>query len=342
MPDPFKNARPYYDVTFPSSGDGLSIAAMKNALQGIGFLDMIPLQPRAHSPADTKIMVRGRDASGFFNPLYFGDSNARLAFVSGDTPAISAPASNPRIDIVYITPSGDIKVLTGTEAVSPTLPSLSPSGDTRMPVCAIWCKPSQTKIVNFEDKDSNTGDSYIYQDLRPWLRGPGAGSATLTTASPVSTGTGDLPGTATTAARADHAHTFVRGIRIPGQPLLKGEAEIASSASGDLTQSGNRITHNGINLSAYAFINGLTGTLFNGFNVAGVVRNSTGNYTITWATPFSDANYAITFGINPNGSSAYQALIITQLPGSVNFATRQTDNQTLQDALTVSIMAVRT
>lgn len=240
MPDPFRNARAYYDPAFPSSGDGFSISAMKNALQGLAFMDMLPLQPRAHSPADTKIMVRGRDASAFYNQIYPGDANSRLAFVSGDTPAFSAPASNPRIDIVYITPSGDIKVQTGTEAASPTLPSLAPSGDTRLPVCAIYNKVGQAKIVNFEDKDSNTGDGYIYQDLRPWLRPASTGAAfsSVTPASP--TGDGQAtPGTATTAARSDHKHPGVYGIRIPGSALLQGEVELAGAA---LTQVGNRIT----------------------------------------------------------------------------------------------------
>jgi len=172
MADNFQNARPYYDVTFPNSGDSFSIASLKNAIQALGFMDMIPLQPRAHNPANTSIMVRGRDASNFYNPIYADDADKRIFFGSGDSPTVAAPSGNPRIDIVYLTPSGDIRIVTGTEASSPTLPSLSPSGDSRIPICALYCKISQTKIVNFEDKDSNTGDGYIYQDLRPWLTMP--------------------------------------------------------------------------------------------------------------------------------------------------------------------------
>ena len=169
MPDNYTNARPYFDVTFPNSGDSFSISNMRRNFQGLGFMDFIPLQPRAHSPANLSIMVRGRDASLFYNPVYFGDADQRIPFGSGDSPAMVAPSANPRIDIVYITPSGDIRIQTGTEAASPTLPSLGPSGDTRLPICAIWHKKSETKIVNFENKDSNTGDGYIYQDLRPFL-----------------------------------------------------------------------------------------------------------------------------------------------------------------------------
>ena len=126
MPDPFTNARPYFDVTFPSSGDGFSIAGTRNAFAGLGFMDFIPLQPRAHNPADLRIMVRGTDASSFFNQAYWGNADQRIPLLSGDSPAVVAPVSNPRIDIVYKTPSGDILTVTGTEAGVPTLPSLSP------------------------------------------------------------------------------------------------------------------------------------------------------------------------------------------------------------------------
>ena len=171
MPDPYTNARPYFDPTFPSSGDSFNVANFKRQFQALAFLDMIPLQPRAHNPANLSIMVRGRDASSYFNNIYYGqNADNHLAFNSGDSPSMAAPSASPRIDIVYVTPSGDIKIQTGTEAATPTLPALAPSGDTRLPICAIWHKKSETKIVNFEDKDSNTGDGYIYQDLRPFFR----------------------------------------------------------------------------------------------------------------------------------------------------------------------------
>lgn len=172
MPDPFTNARPFFDVSFPSSGDSFSISGFKNQFQALGFMDNIFAQPRAHNPADLRIMVRGRDASSFYNPIYAFDADKRVFFNSGDSAVMTAPSSSPRLDIVYLTPSGDIRIVTGTEAATPTLPALSPSGDTRMPICAIYHKSTETKIVNFEDKDSNTGDGYIYQDLRPWLRYP--------------------------------------------------------------------------------------------------------------------------------------------------------------------------
>ena len=242
MPDSYTNARPYFDVTFPSSGDGFSIAGFRNALAGLGFLDHIPLQPRAHNPANLSIMVRGQDAAQFYTPVYFGNADQRIPFASGDTANFAVPAGNPRIDIVYCTPSGDYKVQQGTEAASPTLPSLAPSGDTRFPIAAVWCKPGMTKVVNFEDKDSNSGDGYIYKDLRPWMRNAGAGATSLTAQTALSVTGDNAVGTASTAARADHTHQGVHAFRKVGSSNIYGDVEISGSGDGIISQSGNRIT----------------------------------------------------------------------------------------------------
>lgn len=170
--DPFTNATPYYDAVFPSSGDSFSIFGFKNALQAIAFGDMIMGQPRAHTPPDMSVMVRGRDNSSYFNNVYFGTPDQRIPMPSGDTPFMPAPLSNPRIDIVYRNASGDVRVVRGTEAASPTLPSTAPSGSTILPICAIFHRVGETAIVNFWDKDSRSGDGYIYQDLRPFFHVP--------------------------------------------------------------------------------------------------------------------------------------------------------------------------
>lgn len=277
MADPFKNARAYYDVTVPSSGDGFQIISqLKNALQGLGFMDMIPLQPRAHSPADTKIMVRGTDASGFYRPIYGADTNTRVFFSSGDSPAFNAPSSNPRIDIVYVTPSGDIRIQQGVEAAVPTLPSLAPSGDTRLPVCAVYNRPGQTRIFNFENSAANTGDGYIYQDLRPFLQQPKAGGASFGTATPANpTGDGQASaGLSQNAARADHSHGGVHAIRKVGSSNLQGDVEIG----GPVVQAGNRLTIGGT--PAFSVHN-------NGVNET-IPNNA--NTKLTWSTKLYDTN----------------------------------------------------
>lgn len=310
MPDQFTNARPYYDPTSPSSGDPFNIATWKRQFQALAFMDMIPLQPRAHNPADTKIMVRGRDSSAYFNPVYYGNQDQRLSFLSGDSPAFSAPVSNPRIDIVYLTGSGDIRIQQGTEGASPTLPSISVSGD-RMPICAVWNRPSQTKVVNFEDSASNTGDAYIYQDLRPWLHMPKSVSSNVTFSptTPVAP-TGDAqagPGTSSNAARSDHVHGGVHAIRKAGSSNLQGDVEMAGP---DITQSGNRLTITGQTIKAWVNFNGADGSINNSFGIAGVVRNGVGDYTITIQNGiFSNAFYCVA-GLAQRASSGIEAVAI--------------------------------
>ena len=307
MPDPYTNARPYYDVSFPNSGDGFSIAGTKNALQGLGFMDFIPLQPRAHNPANLSIMVRGRDASAYYNPIYFGDSNARVFFNSGDSAAMSAPASNPRIDIVYLTPSGDIKIATGTEAATPNLPTLAPSGDSRIPICAVYHRTTETKIVNFEDKDSNTGDGYIYQDLRPFLKGPGGTgtSAVLTSAAALNVTGDNAVGTANTAARADHTHQGVHAIRKVGSSNMYGDVEFSGT---DITQTAGRLAWAGETVKSYLTWDSLNSVIRRSFNIASITKTGTGTWTIIFATALASQYFSIT-GMSRQESSNVNTVV---------------------------------
>ena len=344
MPDPdsFSNARPYFSVTFPSSGDAYSIAGYRNAFAGLGFLDMIPLQPRAHNPPDMRILVRGQDVSSFYNPVYAGDANSRIPFASGDISAISAPASLPRIDIVYMTPSGDYRVVTGTPAASPTLPTLAPSGDTRFPICAIWCKPSMTKIVNFEDKDSNTGDGYIYKDLRPWIRGPGAGAAVLTTVTPLSVTGDNAVGTAGTAARADHTHAGVHGIRKPGSSLMFGDVEIAGT---DISQSGNRLTLSGETIKAYVHFDSTTTpiTINRSFNISSITDDGAGLFTLNFVSnlPASFSASGTANHASVGGVYLVSTQDTTEAFAAGSLKVRVVDDTfAAKDATSISIMAV--
>jgi len=294
--DPFTNARPYYDPTFPSSGDGFSIPGTKNALQGLGFMDFLPLQPRAHSPADMKIMVRGRDASSFYNPIYASDNNTRIFFNSGDSPTMSAPASNPRLDIVYLTPSGDIRIQTGTEGITPGLPSLSPSGD-RLPICAVYHKTTETRIVNFEDRNSNTGDGYIYQDLRPHFYSLSA-QTTLTLVTPLSVTGDNVVGSGTAAARQDHKHQGVHTIKCVASGDLYGDVELFGSA---LRQEGNRISLGGVvGFGHFQTADNLVGSLTTPFDNTPPLITEGNEFLALIYSPKAINNYMkVTVSMNP-------------------------------------------
>lgn len=170
-----------FDSNHPSGDAAFSSARFRQNFQSLYAGDFLPFRPLAHDNPNMSIMVLGSDASGYQRGVYYGSNGQRIPLASGDTANLVKPSSNPRIDVVYITPSGDIRVEAGTEAASPSIPDISTSGD-RLPVCAIYHRPTATKIVNFIDRASYTGDSYIMADLRPLYVIPRSDVATDTEA----------------------------------------------------------------------------------------------------------------------------------------------------------------
>ena len=154
-----------YDISFPTGDSSFASANFRNNFLSIYAGDLLHLRPIAHDIPDMSIMVLGSDHNKFFNNVYYGTNNKRLSLVSGDSPIMTAPSANPRIDIVYIDGSGDIFAQAGVEAISPIIPNV-PSGDV-IPICAIYHSTTSERIVSYADKDIYSGDSYIYKDIRP-------------------------------------------------------------------------------------------------------------------------------------------------------------------------------
>ena len=154
-----------FNVSFPSGDDLFSQVSWRKNFIGLYEGDHLPFRPLAHASGDMSIMVLGTDQANYFNNVYYGNNNQRIPLSSGDSPAMVAPVTNSRIDLIYADPSGDVAVQSGTEAASPAIPN-APSGDC-FPICAIYHKTTTTAIRNYEDRDTYTGDSYIQKDLRP-------------------------------------------------------------------------------------------------------------------------------------------------------------------------------
>jgi alcohol dehydrogenase class IV len=64
-------------------------------------------------------------------------------------------------------------------------------------------------------------------------------------------------------------------------------------------------------LKAYVRFTGSTGAIISSYNVSGVTRNATGDYTITFASALADALYVVTgslsypqWGIGPSDSNS--------------------------------------
>lgn len=118
---------------------------------------------------DTVLAVCGMNVSvasavvaGYYQNIYIG--SARLTFTGGASPVITAPAANPRIDLLTINSSGVLEWTAGAEASSPAEPAF-PSG--KFPICLVYCRPTMAKVVDYEVKDANSNEGYIFKDVRP-------------------------------------------------------------------------------------------------------------------------------------------------------------------------------
>ena len=93
-------------------------------------------------------------------------------------------------------------------------------------------------------------------------------------------------------------------------------------------------TQTGTLCRAWVNLNGSSGAspvIRSSFNVSSVVRNSTGNYTVTFTNALSDSNYSAVFGINGRAVSTYQLTTIdtvTNSTGNVAFTLYGTPNGT--------------
>lgn len=101
-------------------------------------------------------------------------NNTRYEFAGGNSPSFTAPATNPRIDILSINSSGTLVRTVGAENASPVAPQLPADN---FPICQVYNRVSQTQIY---DTDQGAGKGYIYKDIRQ----------TMTTLKPIYGGTG--------------------------------------------------------------------------------------------------------------------------------------------------------
>lgn len=166
-------AKATHSNTFPASGDSFSIANINAEFRSLHQGDFETLRPRAHAVPDMGIMIMGTDQQGYYRQVYASGDYA-LNVPSGDV-SFSAPVSNPRIDLIYV--SGDAyRKKTGSEAASPAIPSI-PTTDGIIPVALVYHRTTEVKIVNYEDTGSNPNEGYLYRDIRPFIGGTTSASA---------------------------------------------------------------------------------------------------------------------------------------------------------------------
>lgn len=142
-------------------------------MQSLYETDFLPMRVRAHGNApvsgDNSVMVLGTDASGYYTPVYIG--SIRYTPSSGDVTGFTPyPSTNPRVDLIFASGDGTnltYRIVKGVEAASPVPPLVS--GDT-IPLAHVYQRVGSSRIVNFEQRNASSGDSYILRDVRPWLK----------------------------------------------------------------------------------------------------------------------------------------------------------------------------
>lgn len=153
------------DLTIPDSNNGTN--AILSAIVEWGFLGLDASKTYIFDTIKAFcglcVAVEGAAiGDAFYRNVYLGVNN--MTFAGGPSPTISPPAANPRIDLLVLNNSNALVWVTGTEASSPAEPEFPTD---KIPICLVYCKTTMAKVVDYEDKDANPNEAYIYRDVRP-------------------------------------------------------------------------------------------------------------------------------------------------------------------------------
>ena len=110
------------------------------------------------------VAIDSSESGGFYKQAYIGSQPVSMAAKA--SPVITAPAANPRIDILVVNSAGALSWITGAEAATP-VPNWAGIPSARIPICLVYCKTTMAKVVDYEDKDANPNEGFIYSDIRP-------------------------------------------------------------------------------------------------------------------------------------------------------------------------------
>ena len=97
----------------------------------------------------------------YIEPGTYYIGTTQVKFAGGNTPTITAPSTHPRIDLVTVDSSGAIALTTGSEGVSPAVPTYPTN---KIVVCEIFNEVGETIIRDWNDGTQG----YIQADARPF------------------------------------------------------------------------------------------------------------------------------------------------------------------------------
>lgn len=93
----------------------------------------------------------------------FWIKTSRTVFAGGNTPTVTAPVTHPRIDLLTIDSSGTLAWVTGTEAISPSVPTYPLD---KIVLCEVYNRVGETKLLDADD----SSNGYIQNDVRPFIQ----------------------------------------------------------------------------------------------------------------------------------------------------------------------------
>jgi hypothetical protein len=91
-------------------------------------------------------------------------NGTRVLFSGGITPTVTAPSTNPRIDVLTIDNTGTLAWTTGTENASPTAPTYPAN---KAAICELFNVVGETQLHDFDNQAS--GQGYVFNDVRSFL-----------------------------------------------------------------------------------------------------------------------------------------------------------------------------
>ena len=148
----------YCGYAWPGSSTNIVIFSLNKNVNGLtgplsSFSASTTTSGNSWTAATLKLYVE--DGTYYVN-------GTRYLFTGGSTPAVTAPSSYPRIDVLTIDTSGTLAWTTGSENVSPVAPTYPAN---KLAICELYNVVSETALYDNENQQS--GQGYILNDVRP-------------------------------------------------------------------------------------------------------------------------------------------------------------------------------
>lgn len=133
------------------------LCAVACAQGQVQFRDLKPLRARAQASPNMTLAVEAGEC-------YIG--NVRVSYAGGNSPAVTAPVADARIDLLSINAAGTLAWTTGTPGASPAYPTVPVNV---YPLAWLYVTSASTSLVAGNDGLATHG--YILGDARPIASG---------------------------------------------------------------------------------------------------------------------------------------------------------------------------